>query len=55
MDENLRLQNGLNLFCMVKPCGLCPKRRMLWSQLEALHDFQNMSSRYRKGRFLRNS
>ena len=43
MGENLQLQNGLNLLCRVCPCSQRPKGCMLWSQLAALCDFQNLS------------
>ena len=43
MDGNLRLPNRQNLLSRVYPCDACPKRRMPWSQLDALHDFQNLS------------
>ena len=36
------VQNGLNLFCMVWPSGQRPKRRMVWSQFDALYDFQDL-------------
>ena len=41
---NFRLQNGLNLLCRVGPGGQRPKRRMPWSQLDALYDFQNLEN-----------
>ena len=42
MGETFWLQNGQNLLCRVCPSGQRPKRRMLWSQLAALCDFQNL-------------
>ena len=39
---NFRLQNGLNLLCIVWPSGLRPKRRMLRSELDSLYGFQNL-------------
>ena len=41
-SETFRLQNGQNLLCRVCPGDQHPKRRMLWSQLSALRDFQNL-------------
>ena len=38
MGGNFRLRNGLNLLFSSQ----LPKRRMVWSQLDALYDFQNM-------------
>ena len=42
MGGNFWLQNGLNLFCRVWPRGQHPKWRMVWSQLDAVYDFQNL-------------
>ena len=42
MGGNFRLQTELNLICKVKPNGPRPKRRILWYQLDALYDFQNL-------------
>ena len=42
MGGSFRLQNGLNLLCRVWPSGQHLKRHMLWSQLDALYDFQNL-------------
>ena len=39
MGGNFWLQNGLNLLCKIWPSGQRPKRRMLWSKLDALHGF----------------
>ena len=44
MGGHFRLQNGLNLLRRVWPSGQCPKRRMLWYQLDALYEFQNLLS-----------
>ena len=51
---NFRLQKGLNLLCRVWPSGQLPKRRMFWSQLEALYDFQNLWSVFGNGEFWEN-
>ena len=42
MGGNFRLQNGLNLLCRLYPSGQRPTRRMIWSQLVALCDCQNL-------------
>ena len=42
MGGNFQLQNGLNLLCTVWPSDQRPKRCILWSQLDALYDFQNL-------------
>ena len=42
MGGNFWLQNEQNLFCRVWPIGQRPKRSMIWSQLHALYDFQNL-------------
>ena len=54
MGGNFRLQNGLNLLCRVCPSGQPPKRRMLWSQLAALSDFQKLTSDFGNCDFLEN-
>ena len=45
-DRNFRLQNELNLLCRIYPCCSCPKRRMLWSQIDALHLFSKSVIRF---------
>ena len=49
MGGSVRLKNGLNLLYMIWPSDQRLNRRMLWSQLDALYDFQSMCIvRFRK-------
>ena len=54
MGGNFQLQNRLNFLSRVWPSDQCPKRRMLWSQLEPLYDFQNLLSFFETVIFLEN-
>ena len=52
MGENFWLQNGQKLLCRVCPSGQRSKICMLWSQLAALCDFQNLQSDFGNCDFL---
>ena len=54
MSANFRLQNGLNLLFRIWPSSQHPKRRMVWSQVDALYDLKTSVVSFRKMRFLEN-